>query len=233
MRTKNISFIILLLLALGTHYNTHGMLSRTASYQLVIAQPGLSSRFTHDTIRDYQAENDHISIASIALKNLHKLTSDVTEKNRSEILEKEIMSSLKSDKGTISKIYQIDDKPVGFINYYINHTPPWYQRFIPYPVVPNAHINFLAIEDKYQGQGIGTALLKHALKDCHNNSVNIVTLKTTDHDEILKKYYYKFGFEVERTSKSTGVTRFKKRLKPHPMSILSKEFFDWLRKFGE
>ena len=232
MKTKNIPFIILTLLAFGAQCSIHGMLSRT-QHIVTPLQLRFSHDFSHDMIRPYET-NDEKFIRPIALQNIYALTSDVTDHNKLEIVEKEIISSFNLDKALTTKVYQKNGIPIGFINYYINHTPPCYQQLIPYPLGPNAHINYLAVEDTYQNQGIGTALLQHALDDCHHNSVNLVTLKTTGHDEILKKYYCnKFKFEVGRTSKSTGVTNFKKRLKPHPMSILSKEFFDWLRKFGE
>jgi len=190
-------------------------------------------------IQDYEANRDATSIAPIAFKNMHKLTSDVTEENRSELLNQEIMPTLSSDKSTTSKVYLIDGKAVGFINYYIGYKyQPWYYTCIPYSFGPSANINWLAIDDEYQGKGIGTALLNYALEDCQNQSANYITLSTTGFESYktqrsLYSYYLKFGFKCIGEGRYRGVAFYKKALKPHPAIMLSKAALDWLYKSRE
>jgi GNAT superfamily N-acetyltransferase len=214
MEKRNLFFIMVGLLAFGQQQSIYGMLSKAmVPFQQELR---LCSDFAGGEIRAYNAERDKKFIIPIASKHLPKLVSDVTKENHLDMLEEEVMSTLDSE-FTTSKIYHMDGKAVGFIDYYINHTQPWYQRFIPYPFKPRiklrANINFLAIADECQGKGIGKELLKYALRDCEKQSVNLVTLKTTDFDEKLKEFYIKFGFKLVRASKFTGVTSFSKLLK--------------------
>lgn len=195
-----------------------------------------------DKIQLYETERDENSVAEIVLKNMVKLTSEVRFKedlqtkklvpcNSLELLHERIMPAINKGSSTTTKVYLLNGKAVGFINYCI------YEPFIPSPFGPNAIINFLAVDDQYQGIGIGTALLEDALKDCQNQSVCYIELSTTGFTwfdgKPLHYFYLKFGFSAIGDSRYTGVTKYKKRLKPHSIILISKAVFEWIQKFRE
>lgn len=188
----------------------------------------LSKSHTINTknITNYNHERDENIISAIALKHLSQLLSDVTPCNQHAML-KNILDTL-NDNTTTSKVYLLNNKPAGFINYYIKQ--PW--KVSPTLTLgPNAHINFLAIDDEQHNKGIGSALLSYAIKDCNEHSVHTITLSTTDWN--LEKYYTKFGFETKKSSKYTGCTEFKKQLRPHQIFSLWSAIRKWLYEFKQ
>lgn len=182
-------------------------------------------------VYDYDAQRDYEKIREIALEHMEKLASDYKKNSaddRARFLEVEIDHLLHPQNNLFNKVYLLDGKPVGYINYYIHN--PWHRSLLPYEVGPNAVINHLAIDSKYQGSGYGTKLLKHALKDFSEKNINQVTLSTTSHGGELEKYYKKFGFDVARESKYTGVQLLAQRLQPHPIVVGTLTALSWLRK---
>ncbi|GEM_PF-1966445 len=182
-------------------------------------------------VYDYNAQRDYERIREIALEHMDRLASDYNKNNADDqerFLEVEIDHLLHPQNNLFNKVYLLDGKPVGYINYYIHR--PWHRSLLPYEVGPNAVINHLAIDSKYQGGGYGTKLLKQALEDCAERNINRVTLSTTSYADGLEKYYKKFGFNVIRESKYTGVQLLAQRLQPHPIIVGTLTALNWLRK---
>jgi GNAT superfamily N-acetyltransferase len=146
-------------------------------------------------IVDYNTARDEKNIAAIAFKCMPKLMSDVTTKNRQDLLEKQVIPAI-NNKETATKVYLINDEAVGFINYFT--WKPWYTDLIPQQfqdrVRTNATIQMLAVDDKHQGKKIGSTLLEHALEDCKKQSIYKVNVGITDRG--LADFYGKFDFEL-------------------------------------
>jgi GNAT superfamily N-acetyltransferase len=129
---------------------------------------------------------------------------------------------------TISKVYMVDEKPIGFINYYIGQ--PW--KITKNLSFTNAHIQFIAIDDEYHGKGAGTALMNDALNDLKERKINTVTLMTTD--ETLNSYYTcNHNFDLVGTSRYSGCSKLKKRLTAHPARLIATEVYEKLFKNKE
>lgn len=182
-------------------------------------------------VYDYDTQRDYEDITKIVLEHMNQLASDYDENNpddHARFLQEEMDHLLKPQENLISKVYLLDGKPIGYINYFIK--TPWHRSLLPYEVGPNAVINHLAIDSKYQNGGYGTKLLKHALEDLSEKNINRVTLSTTSHADGLEKYYKKFGFDVIQESKYTGVQLLARRLQPHPIVVGTLTALNWLRK---
>jgi ribosomal protein S18 acetylase RimI-like enzyme len=133
-----------------------------------------------------------------------------------------VMSTMNNDSNSMtSKVYLINGQPIGFINYYVSQ--PWILAN-NLTVKSNAHINFLAIDDKHHRKGAGTALLNDALDDLDKRSIHTVTLLTNDWG--LESYYYRHGFYIVGSSRYTGCTKFMKRLQPHPAKLISSAIYE-------
>lgn len=232
MNIKHMFITIVGLLPITGTFNIYGMLiSKKAlsmySQQQILQNCGQALQ-KNTNITNYDQKRDEKIITSIASAQLPKLLSDITPKNHTEMLNK-AMNSLNNDNGTISKVYLFNNKPIGFINYYI--TQPRYTKFIPCTIGPTAHINFLAIDNEHQGKGIGSALLRYAINDCGNHSVHKIILFTTDWK--LVKYYQRLGFSHRGGSKYTGVDKLVKELQTHPTILLYKAMRKWISTFKE
>ena len=175
------------------------------------------------TITDYNRERDEKIVSNIASNYLPELMSDVTPNSQHERLQ-ELMTTINGNEN-ISKVYLLNNKPIGFINYYIA------QPYIRCHIAPHVHINWLAIDDAHQKEGIGSALLRNTFDECDKLSVGKITLRITDWH--LENYYHKFGFICTKRSKFTGVQELTKRLQPHPVILLYKAMLTWLNKLKE
>lgn len=182
-------------------------------------------------VTNYCAERDSKSIEAIALEHKNRIASDFpdTEIGKEAFLNTQVRPILHNTEDLLNKVYLVDGKAVGYINYYLRH--PWHRILLPFNVGPNAVINHLAVDSRYQNNGYGTALLNAALKDLSEKSVNKVSLTTTSWVSRLDKYYAKFNFFVVRESKSTGCQTLVCRLKPHPIIIGIFKTLGWLRQF--
>lgn len=233
--------IFLVLFACIFNTSTHAMLIKktntlhtnkyTRTYTLDNQQNG---------IHNYLQERDEQNIRPIVYKHADKLTSDVTEKNRTELTDNYIMSTLNKGHGTISKVYLSDGKAVGFINYYLkkpDSCDEYFKKNVP-GFGFDAHINFLAVNDEYQRKAIGKALMEDTINDLKNKSVNSTTLYTTGmacSSSSLGKFYGKFGFIECGGSKYTGVTKYTNHLNGDSNTIfmcraLCKAIRDWVHK---
>lgn len=176
-------------------------------------------------IQSYNSPRDEASVARIAMQHMYALTdlepSDQVKEQYPKRLHDTILPALNDDAVT-SKIYRLNDKTIGFINYRIDE---------PGPLWRDAMVNHLAIDNEYHGKGYGGELLSDALRDCHNQSVRCVALYTRWHDNKLPAFYSKFGFECTNESKYTGTSVWMKRLKPHPLVMLAHMIRDWLYTF--
>lgn len=56
------------------------------------------------------------------------------------------------------------------------------------------YINILIVEPHYQGQGVGTALIKSALQDLKSHKITSVYVGVAVENELGQKFYEKLGF---------------------------------------
>jgi ribosomal protein S18 acetylase RimI-like enzyme len=234
MNTKTIFFVLLMALSSvhAMHICPKALKNCLQKTRLLCIEKDTRSQDKHveenNGVQDYDTERDQALVSQIAFKNLHALMSDVTEKNRLKMLQTVVMPSFDTDTSLTSKVYLRDGKAVGFVNYYISK-----RGWLPFSYASNGYINYLAVADEYQNQGIGTALLNYALQDCQNQSIERVSLNTTGMNKKLADYYSTFGFENHGGSKYTGVDLFRKQLKPsHPLSTVENVLGDWLLPFA-
>ncbi len=224
IQIKNLFSTTVLLASLASQFYSNAML--TTKKQSV--QSCKKAKFYSDKINHYNRERDEQYVTQIASQHLSNLLSDVTPDNKHEMLQK-VMDVMNSDSSSMTnKVYVINGKPIGFINYYTG--TPWIiaNKFV---IKSNAHINFLAIDDEHHRKGAGTALLKDALNDLDKRSIHTVTLTTTDY--ALGNYYYRAGFHIVGSSKYTGCTKFMKRLQPHPIKRISSTIYEKIFKNKE
>jgi ribosomal protein S18 acetylase RimI-like enzyme len=225
MQIRKSVFYCCAIISLATQFYSNAMLiSKKTSTQ---SSHQHKAKFCCNKISAYNHERDEKIVTQIALQHLPKLMSDVTANNKNEMLQG-AMNTINGS-STISKVYLIDGKPIGFINYYIGS--PWTIKNTT--IMWNANINFLAIDDEHRGKGAGTALLNDALDDLNNRSVHTVTLMTTDYALANYYSYSRFGFSEVGLSKTTGVTKFMKRFKPHPVKLISKAMYENIFKNKE
>lgn len=200
--------------------------------------------FSCGEIRDYKPRDldkgeagDEEAISIVALQHIPALTSidplfGHSEKNYKKILKSEIIPALNGSDTTL-KVYVCDGRPVAFICYTIHNPKRWfesvYKWFVPEPIGPNAEIGYLAVHEEFQGNKIGEALVKKALEDCHNQSVNCIELSTTS--ERVESFYQKLGFEITRyPATRMGAFGWTKRLKPNPRIIFTEHVIQWICK---
>ena len=234
MNIKHMFITLLALLPLTTTFHINGMLIRTKALPILPHQQILRycsqlpkinkcSLIKDTNIVSYNRERDEKIVSNIASNYLPELMSDVTPNSQHERLQ-ELMTTINGNEN-ISKVYLLNNKPIGFINYYIA------QPYIRCLIAPHAHVNWLAIDDEHQDKGIGSALLRNTFDECDKLSVGKITLRITDWH--LENYYHKFDFICTKRSKFTGVQELTKRLQPHPVILLYKAMLTWLNKLKE
>jgi len=157
MQTKNLFSTTLTLLLLTTQLNNNAMIVSQKQSPLLIRRHQSTNNNVINKIAPYDHKRDEQIVTHITSQYLSLLISDVTPHNRDETIQ-EIMNTINSNKA-ISKVYLQNEKPIGFINYYINQ--PWIIAN-NITIKSNAHINFLAIKSEYHNRGISATLLQHA-----------------------------------------------------------------------
>jgi ribosomal-protein-alanine N-acetyltransferase len=66
-------------------------------------------------------------------------------------------------------------------------------------VLDEAHINNLAVLREFQGQGLGTAILDHAIQAAARRGANRATLEVRRSNAPARRLYERLGFEVAAT----------------------------------
>lgn len=107
---------------------------------------------------------------------------DVLEKQFTDVFTKEnVKKEIKSNEFTNYFTYVIDNKPVGFINYYI-----MYER---------AELININVLDNYQNQKIASKLIEYMLEDCKERKVTSITLEVKETNIKAIHLYKKYGFK--------------------------------------
>ncbi len=79
----------------------------------------------------------------------------------------------------------------------LDELPEKRRRDVPrYPLVPAALIGRLAIDEHYQGQGLGGVLLADALLRVSQADVGVYALLVDAKDDTAESFYRRFGFET-------------------------------------
>jgi GNAT superfamily N-acetyltransferase len=78
-----------------------------------------------------------------------------------------------------------------------SHLPETVRKKLPRGDVPTIHIGRLAVDVKYQGQGLGGTLLVHALKNAYtaHKVVGAYAVHVKPIDAAAKSFYEYFGFQ--------------------------------------
>ena len=108
-------------------------------------------------------ENDILELNQLLIKNRLSVI------NYSEVLTNPFIRT---------KIYRLDKKIVGYLNYSIMYE--------------NAELNQVLVDSLYRNKGIGSLLLEHFLSDCKN--CDNISLEVREDNLTAIKLYEKFGF---------------------------------------
>lgn len=127
---------------------------------------------------------------------------DVTRDNWVDMIdlditkEQEAYVALPSEAIAASKFYDyyvnrgvyLDDKPIGFIQYYPNYNDEKPSEIF---------IDQLLIDVSLQGQGYGTEAIRLALEEIKKiEGMNSVSICYVEGHDVMKKFFERFGFEV-------------------------------------
>lgn len=170
-------------------------------------------------------END---VRLIARQHAHKLIQFYSENRGDQGFHEQFDAGILQElKHGNSLVYLEAKKPVGFITYACGQR--WNRKF--FNVLFNADspsalgaINFLAVDNAYQGKGYGRALMQSALDDLKKNAYGVKLVTIQDRMGQLASFYQRFGFAPLRTSKfSDWATSYMKSFGPNPWLGLLKK----------
>ena len=204
------------------HYFLVALAACSTAYSMVLKKPLLH---THHGVKSgivvYRPEYEK-KILAIALKDITRLASTFThtKKEYQNLLHENVVPTLHS-KGITTLVFLKDGEPIGFITYAFSN--PWYSRLMA-KISPNAEIYHLAIQQSERKSGFGSALVRAALADCHDKSVNRVSLWVTASGLGLGDFYAHFGFRLVRQTKLFE-QQYALRLQPHPIKRMVKDIF--------
>ena len=117
---------------------------------------------------------EKITVDNSNLSEIEKLFPQFLWKNQ-------IQKDLENNPFTYYYVYKENEKVLGFINYSI-----LYDR---------ADLNFIAIREEKQNQGIGSELLEFMIHDCEERRLINITLEVSIQNQNAMNLYEKFGFE--------------------------------------
>jgi ribosomal protein S18 acetylase RimI-like enzyme len=170
--------------------NSHKILSKTLHHT------------STSVIASYDNVKDEKLVSAIALKNMpYPMSHFMDENYKKSLLEEKVMPAITSDDPHArTKVYRVDDKAVGFINYYID--VPWYIIFIPSEfrlrIKNHAKIQMLAVDINYRNRGIGSALVKHVEEDLKMEYVDRINTGLVEPQ--FDRFYKQLGFEHQANS---------------------------------
>lgn len=87
-------------------------------------------------------------------------------------------------------VAEVNEEYAGFLYWFFGRRPwfePGVDRF--------GHILEVQVLPRFQGQGVGKALLNHALERLSEESVEVVYIDTTDDNDIARRLYEGAGFD--------------------------------------
>lgn len=89
-------------------------------------------------------------------------------------------------------VAQEGKQTAGFVAYYVNSA------------TKTAYISMIILQKAYQGQGLGSLLLKSMLADCEQANQQKVRLEVADQNEKAIGFYKKWGFTWEGQASETS-----------------------------
>lgn len=145
-------------------------------------------KYDHENLEHAQCMNE------LCEKNYYMLWT-VAPKNASIRVAEEYINKCKNlfRDSAFKYIIMKDNDPAGFIAY------------------AEGHINLLAVKEKYRGQGLGNALIGHAINDLEGQGCKKIWLYVRNTNINAQNQYKKFGFTNKPTSNNPIVmTRYSK-----------------------
>lgn len=95
-----------------------------------------------------------------------------------------IMSELNNKNTKI--LINIDKKPIGFVNFYINNT--------------NGKLYLLGVDENYQGKGHGKFILQYAINQLKNQNAKMIKIQVQKTNARAKQLYEKIGFKFNENT---------------------------------
>ncbi len=86
-------------------------------------------------------------------------------------------------------VAEVNDEYAGFLYWFLGRRP-WFEQDID----RFGHILEVQVLPRFQGQGVGKALLNHALEQLSAESVEVVYIDTTDDNDVARRLYEGAGF---------------------------------------
>ena len=105
---------------------------------------------------------------------------ELEEKFPNIFLNHDVLSDFQNNPYTNYLLFLIDNKIVGFINYYL--------------IYDRMEINNIMVEVDYRNKGIGSKLMGYLISEAIINRVVNITLEVRVSNEIARHMYKKFGF---------------------------------------
>ncbi|MEM9951292.1 MAG: GNAT family N-acetyltransferase [Chloroflexota bacterium] len=99
-------------------------------------------------------------------------------------------------------IAEINDEAIGYLSLQIRDIPD-------HPLVfgyRGGHIDQMSVNEAYQGQGVGKALMNHAIEFAKSQNVGRMTLGVVAFNQRAIRFYESFGFEFGSHRMALNIT---------------------------
>lgn len=90
-----------------------------------------------------------------------------------------------------------------FIHWYIYEEETFVKGFISYSIMyEQLELNYLYVEPHYRKQKIASQLMEYMIHEAIEKKVEVLSLEVHEKNEVAKKLYQTFGFEVKAIRKN-------------------------------
>lgn len=115
-----------------------------------------------------------------------------------EVIRKEDFEEMLKNENIV--VAKMQDEMVGYMTFSISEKDNFGMRFRKY-----LKIDAICVDEKFRGNGIGTALLKFAKEKAKENGCTDLFLTANEENENAIKVYEKFGFKVKSIAYSMEI----------------------------
>lgn len=128
------------------------------------------------------------------IKDMAILYTDSWKRTYFGILSNEYLNSLSYEKNQKKWLDYIKSDKNGIFGYFINEKLVGFCAFTPEQDIENCiYLDSLHISKEYQGQGIGTALIKNLAKNVKEKGYKKISICILNGNKMAKKLYIKLG----------------------------------------
>jgi ribosomal protein S18 acetylase RimI-like enzyme len=136
---------------------------------------------------DIAKEDEWLDYKNIRLEAIEKepMAFYVTDESKKEEMNKKDVEWISEliDKDSFVILSKNNDKPIGMTQVILKDKNKW-------------HIRGVYLNEKFRGSGCGLGMMNLTLNEIKNRGGKIITLNVMDTQDVARKMYEKFGFEV-------------------------------------